>query len=334
MRFDEIKKITYILNTVILGLVLGLMAFFHICGATILFYFSIPTIMIYLLGYYLIYKDNLFEYTRVVYLWLTIYMSLTTVCLGTEYGFSLYCLSMIPLIFIVDYMAYSMGMRRFQPMFVSVMVALCYAVSTGYVRHVGPVYNADILKEVFWHLNSFSVISLIIFYTSFIIKNIILSEERLKKNAHEDKLTGLFNRHYMLDMIERASADEPVQYLAMADIDDFKMINDRYGHNAGDYILVEVARVMRSSCGDCTISRWGGEEFLILGQGDDASSKMETLRKNVEENEFIFEGQKIDVTLTIGLSYEQSGRSVDKWVMEADERLYEGKKSGKNRVVG
>ena len=122
----------------------------------------------------------------------------------------------------------------------------------------------------------------------------------------------------------------------MADIDAFKQINDRYGHNAGDYVLREVARIMQEVCSGSTISRWGGEEFLILSSGKagtDGVTLIEKLRSTIENADFVFEGEPLHVTITAGISGFSSDRIIDKWVSEADDNLYYGKNHGKNTVV-
>ena len=92
---------------------------------------------------------------------------------------------------------------------------------------------------------------------------------------------------------------------------------------------------MLSNCTDSVISRWGGEEFLILIKKPLAGySMMENLRTNVSREKFEFESNDIKVSITIGLAGYDKARSIDKWIQEADDRLYEGKSNGKNKVVG
>ena len=93
---------------------------------------------------------------------------------------------------------------------------------------------------------------------------------------------------------------------------------------------------MREHCTGCNVSRWGGEEFLILSKGKVGSSGFRTiegLRAAVEGYDFEYEGTKIKVTITCGLADFVPGRSIDAWVSEADDKLYAGKGSGKNKVV-
>ena len=334
------KKITYLINTVILFLVIGLMLFFYMCKAGFLVYFSIPTMLVYIVGYILIYKDKLYAYLIMVYIWLTFYMCIATICLGTGYGFYLYCLSMIPVLFIADYMAYQLKGNRPNVILISLMAGLGYLLSTGYVKKEGPIYKNEAFSEVFWQINSIIVICFLIYYSYLLVHMIIRSEDKLRQAAFIDRLTGLYNRHYMIDKLDETIENTDGSYLAMLDIDKFKSINDDYGHNAGDYILEKLAEIMKEKCDGDTISRWGGEEFLILGNADEktdtlsfAQDKMEKLRQIVDNTEFIYNEQKIKVTVTIGIAEGKRDMSVDAWVNIADSNLYKGKNSGRNQVV-
>ncbi|MBO5382863.1 MAG: hypothetical protein J6A30_01035 [Ruminococcus sp.] len=146
MELVTAKKLSYTVNTVILMLVFGLMGFFHICEVTFLTIFSIPTAMIYLIGYYLIKKERLALYVWAVYFWLTLYMGLTTICLGYGYGFHLYCFSMIPTMFVTEYISYklnkkTMKIKSMNAIHISGAIAVFYLLCTGYVSIFGPIYN-------------------------------------------------------------------------------------------------------------------------------------------------------------------------------------------------
>lgn len=337
MDLSGIRKLTYVINTVILVLVFALAGFFFMCHATFLVWFSIPTAMVYIVGYYLIKKDYLYIYTRLVYFWLTFYMCVTTVCLGYRLGFHLYCLSMIPIIFYTEYMADKLGKKRINAFAASGAIAFCYLVATGYSASAGPVYEVDtIVRGLFWTMNSIITISFMVIYSGFMLKLIRDYEKQLKDTALTDRLTGLYNRHYMTDKLEEAVKDSTAPFVAMSDIDDFKKINDQYGHNAGDYVLRNVSRVMREILKDDCISRWGGEEFLILFTGKDKDEVLnltETVRRKIEAEDFDFEGTHIKVTITSGVAGFTEGNSIDSWITEADNNLYQGKKEGKNKVV-
>jgi len=334
MDSKNVGKLTWIVNTAILCMVLGLMLFFHICEATIMVWFSIPTIFVYIIGYVLIYKKKYYFYVWMVYLWITLYMSLATVCLGYKYGFHLYSLSMIPIIYYTNYIAYKINQKRLTTAFFSFVIIACYMACTIYVSLAGSVYEGSNTSEaIFWITNSIIVFAFLILYTKLLIKSIIDSEEKLKEMSYVDSLTGLFNRHYMREQLVNEADMENPGTLAMIDIDDFKQINDIYGHNAGDYVLKEIANIMKNHCGDSIISRWGGEEFLILINGKlSPKEMMEELRATVNNTKFEFDKKPIKVSVTIGVA-EKDGETIDRWIQEADKRLYVGKNSGKNVVI-
>lgn len=335
-------------NTAIFIMVFGLMAFFVFCRATFLVYFSIPTAFVYLVGYLLICKEKFYAYVVMVYSWLTIYMGICTICLGYDYGFHLYGMSMIPIIFYSDYLGYKIGNRnksgnkKVNPLVVSGLIIICDLICTLYPYNKGPIYEADkSLARVFWVTNSVIVFGFLIFYTGFLIRTIIGSEEKLNRIALMDNLTGLHNRHFMMDKLEAVEEDKSNAYIAMIDIDGFKGINDVYGHNAGDLVLKKLADIMQKECADFETSRWGGEEFLILITEEAEKNlsesfimeRMEKLRKSIEKTEFVYEEKNIKVTVTIGAAERDGWPTIERWVDAADDKLYKGKNSGKNQVV-
>lgn len=336
MDSKRIKRFTFIINTVILLLVIGLAGFFYLCQAPLLLWFSIPTLFVYIIGYALIAKDRLDIYVRIVYFWITLYFCLCTISLGYKIGMHLYCLSMIPIIFYTEYMADKLGKTKINAFVASGIIGICYLFSTGFSAFVGPIYTVDnIIAGVFWIFNSVIVLGFLVFYSRLMLSLIGDYENQLKQTALIDRLTGLYNRHYMVGRLESAAKETGPHFVAMIDIDDFKKINDRYGHNAGDYVLVNVARILKDICRDSKVSRWGGEEFLVLASGSisENGSLIEKLREAIEKEDFAFGEDHIRVTITAGLADYSGNDSIDKWVNIADENLYKGKKSGKNKVV-
>ena len=336
MRFDRIQKTALIVNAVILALVFALMGFFNYCDVTFMTWFSIPTAAVYLLGFWLIVRDKLDIYVWMVYCWLTLYMCLGTVCLGYGYGFHLYCFSMIPIIFVTEYLAYKLHRRSMRANHISIVIAAAYLLSTGYTAYNGPVYQIEQRASAyFWIGNALTVFCFLIYYSNYLVNAVISSEEKLSDMAHKDRLTGLYNRHYTLDHLDAKSAAQSDGFLAIADIDNFKKINDRYGHNAGDAVLKTVAERMQQSCAGCLVARWGGEEFLIVSEKPFAEgiALLDAMQQEIAGAPVQFEAQTIPVTLTIGISARQPEQSADAWIQDADSKLYIGKNNGKNQVV-
>ncbi len=167
------------------------------------------------------------------------------------------------------------------------------------------------------------------------------AEEKLEQLSRTDPLTGLSNRRDMIEKInleiKRVCRSNEVFSFILIDIDYFKQVNDTYGHDAGDAILWGVSNLLRNEARETdTISRWGGEEFLILlpnSDTDGAIATAEKFRECVQNKEFLYDEQRIKITLTLGVSTWQNGLTYEQLLIMADSALYQGKKFGRNRVV-
>ena len=196
-------------------------------------------------------------------------------------------------------------------------------------------------------INLFSALYLSIkFMIAFAIKvmddkgNLVNQTNDLENTANRDALTGVRNRRTVESYIEKSihmAAGEGRDFtMFMCDIDDFKHVNDTYGHDCGDQVLKNIAGVFVNELRpDDAIFRWGGEEFLIIVNAGGAVAKKiaERCRKAIENSSVQYNGTEIKVTITIGgVSYFQ-GANRDDLVNRADENLYKGKHNGKNQVV-
>ena len=151
----------------------------------------------------------------------------------------------------------------------------------------------------------------------------------------KDPLTGLLNRRACLIEAEKRKGQETFA-LALADIDYFKKINDTYGHEMGDVVLKTVASIFMDTIGENGfVSRWGGEEFLIGldGTKEEIRRYMEDASQKIADYEYEFEDKTFHITITIGLVSSPRGATFEECVRHADERLYQGKKNGRNQIV-
>ena len=163
---------------------------------------------------------------------------------------------------------------------------------------------------------------------------------KLENFAMTDYLTSLSNRRFMVNQMKRTLNHirkiprEAV--LVLSDIDDFKKINDVYGHECGDKVLREMSEMISAMAreGDC-VARWGGEELLLLLPDTDLTGGMliaENIRKMVEDKNFRYNDQDITITLTLGVAALDPDAGIDVSIRRADEALYRGKKTSKNCV--
>lgn len=166
--------------------------------------------------------------------------------------------------------------------------------------------------------------------------------DQLKDQAIHDSLTGLFNRRYLTETLDRelsrANRDKAQLSILMFDIDHFKLANDRFGHACGDQILQMLGELFRGHTRKEDVAcRYGGEEFVLVMPGMSvkaAQDKAEELRRRCSEMEFIQAGELIRITVSVGVSvFPLNGRSPDELLRAADRALYRAKAQGRNCTV-
>ena len=170
----------------------------------------------------------------------------------------------------------------------------------------------------------------------------LLSNIRLFNLATKDGLTGLYNRRHFNLLIETELTHSRLHKgrnlsLVMCDIDNFKKLNDTHGHQAGDTILNEFAKIMKSKCRQSDmVCRYGGEEFVIILCGAGASEAFkvaESVRQAIAEKSFTFKGQHYSTSLSMGLVEYTKEKTKEELIEKADQALYKAKNQGKNCVV-
>jgi two-component system, cell cycle response regulator len=164
--------------------------------------------------------------------------------------------------------------------------------------------------------------------------------EKVRDLSMRDSLTGLFNRRVleeMLDLEERKRHVTPLSLLVI-DLDNFKLINDTYGHPAGDLVLQTVARILRENTrGSDFVVRSGGEEFSVMLPGAPCAAAQEVaerIRSSLESSTVTYNGRQIRMTASLGVAHRSKKEtcSVAELVHNADQAMYEAKRLGKNRV--
>jgi len=164
--------------------------------------------------------------------------------------------------------------------------------------------------------------------------------EKLNEQIRMDILTHIPNRRGMMERLDtqvsRASRYNEQFSLILADIDHFKQINDEYGHQTGDTVLIEVAKQLNDSLRkDDYCSRWGGEEFLIClphTNIEGAQAVAEKLRSRIANLEVKHNNYSVQVTISLGVTEYHKDQSLDDIVRIADDAMYQAKQHGRNQV--
>lgn len=164
--------------------------------------------------------------------------------------------------------------------------------------------------------------------------------ESLRHSAERDYLTGLYNRRFFFEsagkIFASAKRGHTTIAAAMVDIDHFKRINDRYGHDTGDVVLQQVSAILKDQTRDTDVlARFGGEEFCVLcvNPGEQVVENLfERLRRAIADATYESEGERISVTVSIGVCVGVRDM-LSHMLTEADERLYDAKSGGRNRVI-
>ncbi len=337
-------KITYFGNAVLLAIHIGLLLMFYCLGARIMACVNVFSVSFYISMFWVIPRNPL-HYLRLISGEIFIHMLLATFCMGWDCGFQFYCIFLIPVIYYCDHLYKKIGDDRVHALRNTIFAGICFLAGRVYTYIYGSVYqiNNAMLANSIYIVNVVVMFAFLIGYMASYQKLTLQAEQKLTQLAEIDMLTQLPNRRHLEEIVrlafQRARAGEENLAVAILDIDDFKKVNDSYGHLAGDAVLCQVAEELKKlSSGDISTCRWGGEEFLSICTSENAYAQlvdgMEELRRNIEQQEHIFEGQRISVTVTIGVSrYQQGIQRLEELTRLADQNLYQGKTSGKNQVV-
>jgi diguanylate cyclase (GGDEF)-like protein len=164
--------------------------------------------------------------------------------------------------------------------------------------------------------------------------------EEIYKMTIVDGLTQIHNKRYLFEALDRelirARRYDRQLSLLIFDIDFFKTINDQYGHLAGDHVLRELARIVQERIRrDEVFARYGGEEFVIVLPETPLAGGValaENLRGRVESHAFAFQGERIPVTISVGCAMLAEERTAAELIQRADDKLYEAKRGGRNKV--
>lgn len=268
-----------------------------------------------------------------------------TIFTGWNSGFMLYVICIVTLVF------YWPTVKRKHATILAFIFTFTFLATRLYCCFFQPI-RSDIqtnISQTLYLFNAMFSFFMLIYFSILFKKSIDYKQQKLneqnmelKKIAGIDPLTGLMNRRSMYEQLHKSEAlrnGGGVYSITICDIDNFKRVNDTYGHGCGDDVLKKAAEVITAAAEKSSgVCRWGGEEFLILfndSQTEKAAEITENIRRSIEKADFSFESGNPNITMTFGVAGTESfpELGLDLLIAKADERLYHGKKSGKNCVV-
>jgi len=278
-------------------------------------------------------KDNLKRLSLLLtctILEMTIHITLTTICLGFDSKFSHYLYGVYIFILLENYIS----SKRQKTVILLFITTLIYISSAFVLDLINPLYlQCSRLIRLCGCINPLLVIILFVVYVFFFTTMISDFESSLVSVATRDSLTGVRNRTLLVELNYSSSSN-----VAILDIDNFKKINDKYGHGTGDAVLISLGHLLlqlERKYPQLHAMRWGGEEFVIeyTGEIGDFIKILNELRDFIHSS-FVNVGfLKINYKATIGVVDATQGSTIEELISKADICLYNGKISGKDKIV-
>ena len=204
--------------------------------------------------------------------------------------------------------------------------------------------NMDEDGKIGTTLGSFLIVALSVFFVIFVLlrryeeqrKQLLTLSENLEFAANHDPLTRLYNRRYLVKQVDEWMRIPGKNFwIILMDVDDFKVVNDTYGHGYGDDVLREAGRLMlEEMLGKGIASRFGGEEFMLVFEEDNREQVLQAFR-NIQEGlkKYSQATRQTDITISGGMERYEADKQMDLLFTSADRKLYTAKNTGKNCIV-
>lgn len=268
-----------------------------------------------------------------------------TYILTTGFGWRSSFQNMIYIAFLILWYDAMMDIRLkllLSVMFTTVICIISY--STPFGGTLLDPSTVEYVTLVYFNIMVFSIcLSLVAyFYCTLYVdveKSLRINNRKLKEMSETDALTKLVNRRYAQQELAALPNKNKGNLISIAigDIDLFKNVNDTYSHECGDYVLSTLAGIFKEVMSkQGFVARWGGEEFLFVftnKNGDEALLELEKLRATISKTELKYRNETFNVTMTFGLEEFSPRIGVTETLEKADEKLYIGKQSGRNRTI-
>lgn len=348
LSFEGVSNLILYMLCLVHGILAILFAF---AGVSVLVISNVIAIVLYMVFHMICESRACYIcFVRVVFIIVELHSMFSFVVIGLDFGFNYYCITMLPLYVFMLYFFKKENIKLKTVLFWDFVLLVIVMVLRGFIGRYGGFVELGPLWAI--GISTFNI--LVCGTTTMLLSGVFVyqrmyTDERLKKQtdrldfmANYDALTMLRNRRNLRSILMREfyqrqknMSEKPI-CIALGDIDDFKKINDMYGHDCGDMVLVKIGSIFLDKIkGKGYVARWGGEEVLILIQVPFEESKVliEDIRKEINDLVFTYNKKEFHVSMTFGLTEYSKGVTLDEMLIKADVLMYQGKKAGKNQMV-
>ena len=311
--------------------------------------FNVFSIALYVFGTFLSVpkgSENIkFGWIVAFYIEIMLHATICSILMGWATGFHLYSIAVLP---IAAYLIFlTAPIKRFI-ITMSIMTGVVVVLMGGCMVYLGIFGSVEQLENaqvtlIAYVNGSFAGAIILIFTLLFVLevatmlRKLDAANKRLEFIATHDALTGLYNRHSLKKLFHELEESKEPYCIIMGDIDDFKKVNDTYGHDCGDTVLKSVAEVITHNIGENdTACRWGGEEMLIVMWGEQEScfNAVSAIKDKINALRIPAKDTQVAVSMTFGfVNRMEEDLGIEALISVADSRLYIGKRSGKNVII-
>ena len=329
-QYRTIRNTCLFANSAYLFLRLIYLAIFIVSKAYVLIWVDVVSILIYIACFFLIKYRKYYPYALLCGNEIFVFVITSTIMAGFNTGFHLYLIGLCVVSFFTTYFSKN---KNIKGSIVWVGLSLIIYLTLYFITHFNqPLYPInEIVEMVLFVGHAIIVFIYVAFYLVVFVKYTLSLEKKIMNESRTDELTQINNRYALYDYFD--TEDKSSKVLAIFDIDDFKHVNDKYGHVVGDHVLKRVAEMATKVLDDSFVCRYGGEEFVVILEENNFLNRLEQLRNAVEKETMEIENAKIKVTITIGAVNHLKDLSLEEWVALADDKMYTGKNTGKNKTV-
>jgi len=320
----------------VLGATIDVLLFvvFHAFGMPALAWINVASVAMYAAAYWLLGRRRNLQAVLLMWCEVLIHSAVCSVFLGWESGAHYFMMVFIPAV------ALSRSTRH--AVAALVFLLLVYLGVNGLTMAIAPLYAMSAGAALTMRCISVTTVFVMFGYIGrYYVQRVDEAERQLQDLAARDQLSGLANRREVVSCadveLERGKRAGTAMAVLLADIDHFKRVNDAWGHATGDRLIQHVASTMsRSLRPTDVLGRWGGEEFIALlpvTSLEEATAIAERLRAAIADSAFEVDGERVRVTVSVGVQPVDAGRPFGEAVAAADAAMYRAKQAGRDAVV-